>query len=192
MSGAGETLRRVIAALDAVGAEHMVVGSFASTFHGQPRTTQDIDIVVRMGVTQLERFVAALPESDWYVDAETARDALRRHSMFNVIDLDSGWKVDFITLKPGAFAAEEFRRRIEATMLGTRVFLATAEDTLLAKLSWAKASGGSERQMRDVAAIVATVGPALDQRYVDEWAAELGVTSLWQQVLDEVSRESTG
>ncbi len=62
MSGAGETLARVVAALDSAGARHMVVGSFASTLHGEPRTTHDVDLVVQMGREELERFVAALPE----------------------------------------------------------------------------------------------------------------------------------
>lgn len=182
MSGAAEALARIVAALDAAGVPHMVVGSFASAFHGEPRTTQDIDVVVRIGPAELERLLAALPESEWYADAETARDAQRRGEMFNVIDLTTGWKSDVIPLKAGAFARSEFQRRVEADVLGTRVFLATAEDTLLAKLSWAQAAGGSERQLRDVAGIVAATGDALDRVYVERWAAELGVLDLWRRV----------
>ncbi len=74
MSGAGETLARLVASLNDAGAQDMIVGSFASTFHGEPRTTQDIDVVVQIAPDALERFLAALPEGEWHVDAETARE----------------------------------------------------------------------------------------------------------------------
>lgn len=182
MSSASETLARIVAALNAAGARHMIVGSFASTFHGEPRTTQDIDVVVELGPAELERLLSQLPESEWYVDAETARDALRRSSTFNVIDYASGWKVDVIVRKSGAFAASEFARRIEAEMLGVRAFVATAEDTLLSKLVWAKASGGSERQLRDVAGVLSAAGDDLDREYVERWVDELGIRDIWERV----------
>ena len=182
MSDAGPTLRRVVEALDAAGARHMVVGSFASAFHGEPRTTRDIDIVVEAGPEELNRFLASLPESRWYSDAAAAHEALERRSMFNVIDHDTGWKVDVIFLKRGAFAEGEFSRRLSTELLGCRVFVATAEDTILSKLSWARESG-SERQLNDVAGIVAACGDALDRSYVDRWADELGLMDLWQRIL---------
>ncbi len=160
----------------------MLVGSFASTFHGEPRTTQDVDLVIEATADQLDAFLAALPPSDWYADAESARDALRRRSMFNVIDLETGWKVDVIVRKQSAFALSEFGRRTEVHLLGSRVFVATAEDTVISKLCWARAAGGSERQLRDVAAVLAATGASLDREYVERWVAELGVEDLWRRV----------
>jgi len=164
----------------------MIVGSFASTHHGEPRTTQDIDIVIDVDRTELDRFVASLPSTAWYVDADAAHDALQARSMFNVIDLQTGWKVDLICLRPGAFPKTEFSRRTAAELLGTRVFLATAEDTLLAKLVWARESG-SDRQVRDAEGIMAASGEQLDREYVDRWAADLGVLDLWQRVRSDVT-----
>jgi len=184
VSDAGATLRRVVEALDASGAKHMVVGSFASTFHGEPRTTRDIDIVVEAGPEEIDRFLASLPDSKWYADADAARDALKRRSMFNVIDLETGWKVDVIFLKRDAFAESEFSRRFVTELLGTRVFVASAEDTILSKLAWARESG-SERQLSDAAGIVASCGDALDRTYIDRWAAELDVTDPWQRISGE-------
>lgn len=184
MSDAGVTLRRVVEALDASGAEHMVVGSFASAFHGEPRTTRDIDIVVEAGPEELDRFVSSLPASRWYADADAAREALEHRSMFNVIDLETGWKVDLIFLKRGAFAKSEFSRRFATELLGVRAFVASAEDTILSKLLWARESG-SERQLRDVAGIVDSCGDALDRAYVDRWAEELDLTILWRRISNE-------
>lgn len=183
MSDAAGTLRRVVEALRAAGAEHMIVGSFASAFHGEPRTTRDIDIVVEADREVLDRFVASLPAEEWYADADAAREALERRSMFNVIDLRTGWKVDLIVRKDDSFAESEFSRRIVAELLGTRVFVATAEDTILSKLLWARESG-SDRQLRDVKGIVAACGESLDRAYLDRWARELELLDAWRSASD--------
>ena len=162
----------------------MVVGSFASTFHGEPRTTRDIDIVVQADSRTITKFVESLPESEWYVDADAARDAHAHNSMFNVIDIQSGWKVDVICMRTGAFAKSEFSRRLPADILGARVFIASAEDTILAKLSWCRDSS-SERQLRDVAGIVSSIGERLDREYLNYWIDELGLAALWLQVSSE-------
>ena len=184
MSDGGITLRRVVEALNAAGAAHMIVGSFASTFHGEPRTTRDIDIVVQAELEEITRFVESLPKSEWYADADAAREAHARRSMFNVIDLASGWKVDVIFSRRGAFAESEFSRRLATELLGTRVFVASAEDTVLAKLAWCRESG-SERQLRDVAGIISSTGDTLDRAYLDQWAEELGIAELWRQVSND-------
>jgi hypothetical protein len=80
--------------------------------------------------------------------------------MFNVIDHASGWKIDFIVRKNRAFSRDEFGRRMKLALLDVPVFVASPEDTIVAKLEWSKQSGGSERQRRDVAGIVATDWPA--------------------------------
>ena len=101
-----------------------------------------------------------------------------------MFDLETGWKVDVIFLKRDAFAESEFSRRFATELLGTRVFVASAEDTILSKLAWARESG-SERQLSDVVGIVASCGDALDLAYVDRWAEELGLTDSWQQTSGE-------
>lgn len=93
--------------------------------------------------------------------------------MFNVIDHASGWKVDFIVRKDRAFSRTEFGRRVAVSMLDVPVFVASAEDTIVAKLEWSQQAGGSERQRRDVAGIAATMSDQLDRAYIDEWVGEL-------------------
>jgi hypothetical protein len=102
---AGELLTRLVTKLDAAGVPHMVAGSFASTYHGVPRATQDIDLVVDPMPAALSAFIVSLPEDEYYVDADVARDALRRHSQFNVIDMATGWKIDLMIRKPRPFSA---------------------------------------------------------------------------------------
>ena len=89
--------------------------------------------------------------------------------------------MDIILLKRDAFAESEFSRRQAVELLGTSVFVASAEDTILSKLTWAHESG-SDLQLRDAAGVVASCGDVLDRDYVERWADELGLGDLWRRV----------
>lgn len=181
MSEAGDILRRIVLLLDEAGIPHMIAGSFASTYHGIPRTTQDIDLVIDPTGRSLMAFVASLPHTQYYVSEDAARDALLRRSQFNVVDMATGWKVDLIVRKARPFSVEELRRRMPARMLDVDVFVATPEDTILTKLEWARMSG-SERQLRDVSGILDVKQGAVDRAYIEQWAVQLGVLDLWRRV----------
>ncbi len=156
----------------------MLTGSFASSFHGVPRATQDIDFVIAPTAAQIRDLVQRLPGSKYYVDEDVALDALRLEGQFNVIDFDTGWKVDLIIRKARPFSIEEFRRRRIVDFEGMKLTIATAEDVLLAKLEWAKL-GGSERQIEDAAGILAVRADDIDQDYLARWIDELGLEKQW-------------
>jgi hypothetical protein len=180
MSDLQGLLERLVRILDEAGVPFMVAGSFASATHGMPRPTQDLDIVIDPpDITAVDALVHAFPPDEYYVDADAARDAMRRRSMFNVVDQATGWKVDFIFRKNRAFSREEFARRVLVTMVGVGVYAASAEDTIIAKLEWSLLSGGSERQRRDVAGILATMGDELDVAHIERWVEELGLQEEW-------------
>lgn len=94
---AGDFLARLVALLEAAGIPHMVAGLFASTFHGVARATQDLELVIDPTGAALDAFLASLDPDVYYVDPDTARDALRHRSQFNVIDMTTGWKASFTT-----------------------------------------------------------------------------------------------
>ena len=123
----------------------------------------------------------------YYLDADVAREEFRRRGQFNVIEGATAWKVDVIFRKARAFSVAEMSRRLPAVVLGVPVFVATAEDTVLAKLEWAKL-GESERQRRDVHALLEAKGQSLDLAYIEQWLDELGVRASW----DALRRGDTG
>lgn len=177
----GDLVRRLAQLLDAAAIPFMIAGSFASTAHGLPRTTQDLDLVIDPpSEGTVEALLRSISTDRYYVDADAARDAFQRRSMFNVIDLASGWKIDLIVRKDRPFSRQEFARRIEMTVLGVVVFVASPEDTIVAKLEWSKLAGGSERQRRDVAGVIATVGSPLDRAYVERWVRDLELSVEWE------------
>src|SRR5580698_1186876 len=106
-----DVFQRITAALDQAGIAYMLSGSFASAYYGAPRSTQDIDLVIAVTPAQLRAFVQGLPSSEYYVDLDAALQAHEGQSMFNVIDLATGWKIDLIFRKSRAFSEGEFRRR---------------------------------------------------------------------------------
>jgi hypothetical protein len=176
-----DTLSTVVQALDGAGVPHMLAGSFASTYHGEPRTTQDVDIVVDPpSLETLDTFASSLSRERFYVGDHRA--AFARREAFNVIDTSTGWKVDLIVRRDRIYSRTEFDRRQPTEIEGISVFVATAEDTILTKLEWAKL-GESERQLRDVRAVVRATSASLDLAYLRAWADELGLLPDLKQIL---------
>ena len=161
----------------------MLTGSFANALHGTPRATQDIDLVIDADEQRLRSFVRSLPPDEYYVDEDAALDAFRNESLFNVVDVQTGWKIDLIIRKTRPFSIEEFARRQRVDLQGVSLPVATAEDTVVAKLEWAHA-GGSTRQLEDAASILRMRAAQLDVGRVERWVAALGLEREWRAARD--------
>jgi hypothetical protein len=172
-----DVFRRIVEHLNRSELKHMVVGSFASTYHSAPRSTADIDLVIEATPGQLKRLMADLQADDYYGELDAALDALQHESFFNVIDNRTGWKIDLIFRKSRPFDQEEFRRRSPAKLFGTHTFVATAEDVVISKLECAKL-GGSQRQI-EVANVLAMQWKTLDQNHLSKWIGDLQLQEQW-------------
>jgi len=174
-------LEKLVRRLDAAGIPHMVTGSVASTYFGEPRQTRDVDVVVDPSPEAVDSFVASW-KGEGYADLTAAREALAERGMFNIVDYETGWKADLIVRKARAFSRSEFERRRPARILGVDTWLATPEDVILSKLEWSRESG-STRQQEDAAAVVRISGEGLDRAYLERWAAELGMKDILLRLL---------
>lgn len=173
-----DVLLRISTALNRAGIGYMLSGSFASAFHGTPRATQDIDIVIAATTDQLRALVRLLPPGQYYAELDAALEAHKRQSLFNVIDMVTGWKIDFIIRKSRPFSEEEFRRRTRAILHGVELFVASVEDVIVSKLEWAKLAQ-SPRQIEDVAGILRMRWDSLDHAYLEKWTFELSLAAQW-------------
>lgn len=184
-----ELLKRVVEALEAAGAEYMLVGSHASSLQGEPRLTHDIDLVVAMSPDAATKLAAAFPLPEFYLDEVAVRQAIQKRDHFNLLDNDEGDKVDFWVLKDDPYARESFERRRPATYLGLRVYVMSPEDTILSKLRWAELSGGSEKQFTDALRVYEVQFGQLDLAYIDRWSDRLNVSALWNRLRAEARPE---
>jgi hypothetical protein len=176
-----EFLAEMTRRLESAGIPYMVAGSHASSFHGQPRATHDVDLVIDPSPEQLDQFLVLFDES-YYVSREAAQEALRRRSMFNIILFAEGWKADLIFRKERPFSREEFRRRQASHLHGQTLSIASPEDVILTKLEWNQISP-SERQVRDALNVALAQWSKLDMTYLRRWAADLGVADALEETL---------
>jgi hypothetical protein len=173
-----EVFQRITSALGEAGIAYMLAGSFASAYYGAPRTTQDIDLVIAATAEQLRIFVQLLSKDEYYVDLDAALEARKQQSLFNVVDMATGWKIDLIICKSRPFSEEEFRRRKLVNLQGSPLFVASAEDVVVSKLEWAKLAQ-SQRHIEDVAGILRMRWDSLDRPYLEKWILELKIEAEW-------------
>jgi hypothetical protein len=176
---------RVVAELERLGIDYFVGGSVASSVHGRPRTTDDVDIIAALPGPAVDAFVSGI-EKDFFVDPDMIRDAVRRRAAFNIIHLATMLKVDVFVLGNEDFAAQEMSRRQAVPLRGSSVWFSSPEDIVLEKLDWfRKGEGVSERQWRDVLGVLAIQGVRLDLQYLRSWAERRGLRELLERALAE-------
>jgi hypothetical protein len=165
--------------LDAAGIPYMLTGSFALGYYGKPRMTRDLDFVVAMMITQVEKLVTTF-SADFYLDEDAARDAVKSQRMFNLMHFASGIKVDLIVRKDAEYRKIEFERRQPVNLAGIATWITRREDLILSKLVWARDSN-SELQKRDVRTLL---DDSVDWSYLRKWAGTLNVSA----ILEEISK----
>ena len=167
--------------------EYMITGSVVSSLQGEPRATHDIDVVVHIRPSAVAALIRAFPSSRYYLDEESIREAIRRKSMFNLLDTEAGDKVDFWIVTDEPFDISRFKRKIEENVFGFTMHVSSPEDTILAKLRWAKLSGGSEKQFTDALRVYEVQYAQLDHDYLTHWVASLDLAELWERILHEAN-----
>lgn len=181
-----EFLKHSVDTLDRLGANYMIVGSYACMAYGESRLTQDIDIVVDLPMRAVRDFCAAYPAPEFYVSEPAVREAVRDRSQFNVLHPSSLNKIDYILPRIDAWGAGRMNRRQRVKLLPDRdVDVASPEDVILGKL-WYHSMGGSEKHLRDIAGILRISGDAVDRADVTAWAETLGYSAIWNEILKKV------
>ena len=174
------TILKVADVLEELGIKYLIAGSVASSVHGVPRATADVDLVADFKPEQVDRFIARL-EAEYYLSKPAMLEALARHAFLNLISLETGLKLDIFVLKTDAFNQTGFGRAVLAQISKgqPRLFpLDSPEDVLLQKLKWYQAGGQtSNNQWNDVVNIL-KLQEHLDYSYLEEWAAWLNLTEL--------------
>jgi len=184
-----DALARVLAVLEQLEIAYSIGGSVASSTHGIPRLTNDVDLAVAMSIDQIDEFCALLSK-DFYADSALIRESFAHGRPANLIHYASGYKFDLFPHQNDAFSEREFERRVyrQVSALGETIECAvsSAEDVILRKLQWYRLGGeSSEKQWNDLRGVVRTQGDRLDATYLRQWAPLLKVDDLLERLLGE-------
>ena len=184
-----ELLRYTIDTLERLSIPYMLVGSFASIAYGEPRLTQDIDIVLDLSLAQISDFCAAFPAPEFFLSEQAVREAVQTRFQFNLLHPTSGNKIDFILPRSDEWGQVQFQRRHRVQLLPDRSGLtARAEDVILGKM-WYYAQGGSEKHLRDIVGILRISGEVVDRQDIRLWAEKLGWAEIWDAVLKKLASQ---
>ena len=180
-------LTPLIDVLERLGVAWYVGGSVASTVHGRFRATNDVDVIADLREEHASPLRAAL-EAEHYIDEESICDAVRHESSFNLVHYGTGLKIDVFIAADTEYEAGVRARRVSEPIgdgaNARRLWIASAEDTILAKLDWYRRGGEtSQRQWGDVRGVIELRGRELDVGYLRRWAPVLGVGELLEEAL---------
>jgi hypothetical protein len=188
-----EVTLRVTSVFDDLGVAYLVGGSLASSLHGKPRATQDVDLVADLQPRHIPRLVEAL-RGEFYLDEPAIRDAVDRRSTFNVIHLGTLFKVDVFVAGDDPATRRELERRQQYRLEGDppgELVVASPEDIVVQKLHWYRLGDHvSERQWSDAMGVLTVRGRELDLGYMRDLASEMGVADLLARALREADLES--
>ena len=185
-----DLLDRVIQTFEDLQIPYFITGSLASMAYGEPRLTNDIDIVAGIDEAHIPTLLSAFPEEEFYLSEDAVRDAIRRRDQFNIIHPGSGLKVDVMIRKNTAFDASRFSRAHAIRPVGTyEARFASPEDVIIKKMEYYR-EGASEKHLRDIASMLRISGNEIDHAYVEGWAARLGLVDIWNAIKRRLSDPS--
>lgn len=185
-----DLLRYLADAFDRLQLRYAVTGSTATIAYGEPRFTNDIDVVVEFPAARVDDFLAAFPAPDFYLSRSAVESTVAHRRQFNIIHPRSGLKVDVIVATQSEFDRQRLDRSRPLPVLADRaVSFATPEDVILKKLQDFH-EGGSEKHLRDIAGVLRIQGDRVDRNRIVEWAKRLGLSEVRMHVLTRMEGES--
>jgi hypothetical protein len=180
-----ELLERLARTLEALRIPYLITGSMATIAYGEPRFTNDIDVVVRLASHQVDELCRAFPAEEFYISREAVADAVAHRAQFNVLHPTSGLKIDVIVADDSEFNQARFSRaRSLRIAAGRDVTFASPEDVIIKKLVFNR-EGGSEKHLRDISGVLKIMGDEIDRAYIERWVQRLGLTREWSSVTQD-------
>ncbi len=177
-----ELLTRLSQTLEELHIPYLVTGSMATIAYGEPRFTNDIDVVLRLVDAQVDSFCAAFPSDEFYVSPDAVKDAVSRNGQFNILHPSTGLKIDVIVADRSDFNDSRFSRARRLHVERDReVTFASPEDVIIKKLAFFQ-EGGSEKHLSDIRGVLVVMGEQLDRVYIEKWVSRLGLTREWLTV----------
>lgn len=164
-------LKQVTAGLEQKNIPYMLSGGIAMNAYTDSRATRDIDIIIELQEHEIDSLLDIF-KTGFYFSKEAIKVEVKRKGMFNIIDTNSGFKIDFVLKKNFEYRVVEFQRKRRASVLGVDAWLVSPEDLIISKLLWIQ-DLYSDRQAGDIKSLLPV--PNLDLHYIRKWSKELNL-----------------
>ena len=182
-----ELLGHLVRCLEKQGIPYFITGAVASIAYGEPRLTNDIDVVTKLKEEDIAGLKGCFPEDEYYLDPDSVLKAIERQHQFNIIHPSSGLKVDVMISDGGAFDDSRFARiRRLRPLEDTEANFASPEDVIIKKMEYFK-EGSSDKHLRDIMGMLKISGELIDLGYITSWAKRLDLEGIWKTVQDRLS-----
>lgn len=183
-----ELLKYLVNIFNLIKIEYFITGSIASIFYGEPRFTNDIDIVAKIEEKHIPELLKRFPAKEFYIDKDSILEAIRDKSQFNIIHPFSGLKIDVMIYKENDFDISRFERVKKISPIeGIEANFASPEDVIIMKMKYYK-EGKSEKHLRDVYAMINISSDMIDKKYIERWAHKLDIFDVWELILFKMQR----
>ncbi len=181
-----DLLRHLISAFESVGINYFVTGSIASMFYGEPRFTNDIDVVAEVKEQHIPDLLKLFPSDEFYISEGAIRNAIKHNNQFNIIHPSSGLKIDVMICKKDPFNNSRFERINRISPIeDTLANFASPEDVIIMKMRYYK-EGESEKHLRDITGMLKISGDIIDRKYIESWVDKLGIKDIWLSILERL------
>jgi hypothetical protein len=181
-----DLLEYVVRVLNDMKIPYFVTGGVASIFYGEPRFTNDIDLVCEIRENHIDRLCQSFPPEDFHISREAIIGALKHKTQFNIIHPGSGLKVDVMISRDDEFDLNRFHRAGKLHKIrDTGIFFASPEDVIIKKMEYYR-EGASEKHIRDILSMLKISGEVIDRKYIEQWAEKKNLTEIWSAVIARI------
>jgi len=177
-----EVIKKIVKDLEKLKIPYLISGGFAVNAWGRIRTTHDLDVIVVIGLKDIEALKKVFSADEFYFSDEAARQAILARTTFNIIHQETGLKIDFWVLKDDIFGKSQMRRRVKAKFFGQPIYFISPENLILIKLKWFRESE-SDRHFFDALSVY-QAQKKLDKKYIAKWAQIQGT----EKFLDKIKK----
>ena len=179
-------LKHLINTFESLNIKYFITGSMASIFYGEPRFTNDIDVVADIREEHIAGLLKFFPEDEFYLSENTVREAIKYKHQFNIIHPSSGLKIDIVISKKDDFDNSRFERIKRINPIEkTQANFSSPEDVIIMKMKYYK-EGKSEKHIRDILSILKISGNSIDRDYINYWTEKLNLLNLWTDILNKL------
>jgi hypothetical protein len=185
-----DILAYVAQIMQITGIPWFITGSIASIIYGEPRFTNDIDIVADLGEHHIPSLLDSFPPEDFYLSEDAMREALAYKSQFNIIHPASGFKIDMMVSRGDEFDRNRFSRmRRIRTRETLDLNVSSPEDVIIKKMEYYQI-GSSEKHLRDILSMMKISAEIIDKSYIRSWVEKKGLDDIWE-ALEKREKENS-